>query len=73
MSINRFMPRSDVRSLGVRSLGEMNAKLSLRTCANCCQGSHAKCTGRRRLRLERRWAPCECAVCNSKKKEEVAQ
>jgi hypothetical protein len=66
---NRFMPRSEALALRPRALSEFNVKLEPKACHKCRLGDHDKCSGRRRLRLERRWAPCECAVCFSKKEQ----
>jgi hypothetical protein len=34
-----------------------------KACSVCSHGSHYKCSGRRRLKLARKWASCECKEC----------
>jgi transcription elongation factor Elf1 len=44
-----------------------------KACANCQRSTHSRCTGRRHVRAERRYAPCECKECDRRHDAAMAQ
>jgi hypothetical protein len=72
-----FTDRLDIRHRGLDtvivqhgSLFEATAKkVSLKTlwCTVCKRNKHTACTGKRRMKYERGYGPCECAKCAEKR------